>query len=99
MKGFLRSWQEFDLEDVKKHLIVVGELSSDCFCCRKIGLDSHARACPSCKAYFKYMGFRRHVDGGYIHKLRAELPSIIFIDFDDFKKLIGQQQARKLLDI
>ncbi|MDD5583935.1 MAG: hypothetical protein PHV55_02625 [Candidatus Omnitrophica bacterium] len=99
MKGFLRVWQGLDLEDIEKHLIVVGELSSDCFACRKVGIDSKAHTCPGCGVTFKYMGFRRHADGGYVHKMREELPHLTFIDFEDFKKLIGKREARKLLDI
>ena len=39
MRGFLRVWQECDLQDIEKYLIVVGELSSECFACHKVGID------------------------------------------------------------
>ncbi|MDD5195402.1 MAG: hypothetical protein PHQ96_07025 [Candidatus Omnitrophica bacterium] len=99
MRGFLRVWQELDLDDIEKHLIVVGELSSDCFSCHTVGIDSKAHTCPSCGTVFKYMGFRRHAEGGYVHKMKEALPHLTFIDFEDFKKLIGKREARKLLDI
>jgi hypothetical protein len=99
MRGFLRAWQEFDIQEIEKHLIVVGELSAECFSCHKIGIDSKSIICPNCQTHFKYMGFRRHVDGGYIHKLKEELPHLVFIDFEDLKKVIGKREARKLLDI
>lgn len=35
MKSLLRVWQECDLKDIDKHLIVAGELSSECFIAAK----------------------------------------------------------------
>ena len=99
MKGFLRVWRELDIQDIEKYLIVVGELSAECYPCRSIGIDIKARVCPHCGITFKYMGFRRKVEGGYLHRLCQELSHLTFIDFDDFKKIIGKREARKLLDI
>jgi len=99
LKGWLRLWEELDLADIEKHLIVVGDLSAECFCCHKVGIDSKARACPGCSAIFKYIGFRRKVQIPYLYKVREERPRIVIIDFDDFKKSLGKRDARKLLDI
>ncbi len=99
MKGVLRIWKELDLKEVEQHLIVVGELTAECFPCHQIDLEKKAVQCPYCGAQFKYMGFRRRVDIGYIRKLKEELPYMILIDFDDFKKNMGKSDARKLLDI
>ena len=99
MSHFLRTWKEFDLKDVEKHLIVVGELSSDCFSCRKVGIDYHTAKCPNCATIFKYMGFRRKLRMSFLQKIKEELPQLILIDFDDFKKALGTKEARKLLDI
>ncbi len=99
MKSFIRVWEELDLADVEKHLLVVGDLSSECFCCHKLGIDSGAKACPGCSAIFKYIGFRRKLQIPYLQKIRAERPRIVIIDFDDFKKSLGKRDARKLLDI
>lgn len=99
MKYYIRAWEELDLADIEKHLIVVGDLSSECFSCHKVGIDSKARACPGCLAIFKYLGFRRKVQASYLQKVREERPRIVIIDFDDFKKALGKRDARKLLDI
>jgi hypothetical protein len=95
----IRVWQEVDISQIEKNLIVVGELSAECFSCHKIGSEIKAHTCPNCSTVFKYMGFRRKVEGGYLHRIKQELPHLILIDFDDFKKVIGQKEARKLLDI
>lgn len=99
MKGFLRVWKELDLRDIEKHLIVVGELSSECFSCHKVGLDLKVKSCPNCGVNFKYMGFRRKVQMGFLYKVREEWPEIVFIDFEDFKKALGKRDARKILNI
>jgi len=99
MRRFVRVWEELDLADIEKHLIVVGDLSAECFCCHKIGIDSKARACPDCSAIFKYIGFRRKVQASYLQKVKGERPRIILIDFDDFKRSLGKRDARKLLDL
>lgn len=97
MKGFIRVWKECDFDDIERSLLVVGELSADCYVCRKIGIDTKARICPNCGVGFKYVGFRKRID--HPHRLREEFPEIILIDFDDFKKAINKREARKLLDI
>ena len=99
MKHYIRVWEELDLADVEKHLIVAGDLSAECFCCHKVGIGLKAKACPDCAAFFKYMGFRRKVQPSYLRKVKEELPRIVFIDFEDFKKFLGKRNARKLLDI
>ena len=99
LKGWLRLWEEFDLADIEKHLIVVGDLSAECFGCHKVGIDPKARACPGCSAIFKYIGFRRKVQISYLQKVREQRPRIVIIDFDDFKRSLGKRDARKLLDL
>ncbi|MDD3295757.1 MAG: hypothetical protein PHU64_00160 [Candidatus Omnitrophica bacterium] len=99
MTGLIRVWKELDLQDIEKNLIVVGELSSECFACHKIGIDLHSIQCPGCGIYFKYVGFRRRVQAGYLKKLKDQHPQLLFIDFEDFKKSLGKRDARKLLDI
>jgi len=99
MKGFLRTWEEFDLGDIEKYLIVAGELSGECFSCHKVGLDLKVRSCPECRVVFKYMGFRRKVKMSYLQKVKKEWPRVIFIDFEDFKRCLNKRDARKILDI
>jgi hypothetical protein len=99
MKGFLRVWQELDIKDIEQYLIVIGELSAECFACKKIGIDSKSVTCPNCGVGFKYIGFRRKVEPHYLRQVKERLPFIVFIDFDDLKKIIGKSDARKLLDL
>lgn len=99
MQGYLRVWKELDLNDIEKYLLVIGELSSECYSCHKVGLEVGINICPNCNTAFKYMGFRRNVDMNYLRKLREQFPYIVFIDFDDFKKMINKRDARNLFNI
>ncbi|MCP4651997.1 MAG: hypothetical protein GY858_01255 [Candidatus Omnitrophica bacterium] len=99
MKGLIRVWKELDLADVEKYLFVVGELSAECFACHKVGINKRDPVCPGCGTHFKYIGFRRKIDVNYLNKMKGEFGHLIFIDFDDFKKIIGKRDARKLLDL
>lgn len=99
MKAFIRIWQKQDTKDIEKHLIVVGELSSECFNCHDLGIELHARACPGCGAMFKYMGFRRKLTPSHLQKVKDQNPRLILIDFEDFKQSVGKRDARSILDI
>jgi len=99
MKSYIRVWKELDIIDIEKHLLVAGELSSECYSCHKIGIDLHSKICPNCGVGFKYIGFRRKLTYSYLKRAKEELDYMTFIDFDDFKKSLGARDARKLLDI
>ncbi len=96
--NFLRVWQKIDTKDIEQHLLVLGELSAECYRCHAIGLKVEAASCPECKAFFKYVGFRRRVDSGVLARFQAQHPRAVFIDFDDFKKALSKDGARKLLE-
>ena len=99
MSTFLRVWQQADIKDIEQHLMVIGELSAECYHCHAIGLDMNLDACPQCQAFFKYIGFRRKVDSKVVQRFVERHPRCIFIDFDDFKKSLSKSDARKLLDL
>lgn len=99
MNTFLRIWQEIDIENIKKNLFVVGELSGECFSCRNVGISFNEKQCPSCKQEFRYIAFRRKINLHSIKRFKDKYPKACFIDFDDFKKAIGKSQAHKILDV
>lgn len=97
MKVILRVWEELSLEEIEKHLIVLGELSGECFSCHQIGLDIKEKRCPNCGVEFKYIGFRKKVTGEQISYFKKTFPHRIIIEFEDFKKNIGRKRARTFL--
>jgi len=101
---FLRTWQQFDIEEVEKHLLMVGDVSGDCAACRELGISYQgAKECPRCKTIFKYMTSRRletHPGERFqvVSRLRQRRPDLIFIDYEDYKRTAGRKKAREFFE-
>ena len=99
-RDYLRTFQEYDIENVKQHLLIWGDLSSDCAACRMLGIDAFtAGQCPQCGTPFKYVTSRRLETnpGERFHlakRMREKRPDLIFIDYTDYSKILGQKKAR-----
>jgi hypothetical protein len=99
-REFLRIYQEFDFEEVKAHLLILGDLTADCAACRMLGIDGYnAKYCPECRNEFRYMTSRRlenHPEERFplVRRMREKRPDLIFIDYTDFQKTLGRKKAR-----
>ena len=97
---FLRTYREYDIEEVKNHLLIMGDLSGDCAACRELGIDSYtAKTCPKCGTTFKYLTSRRleaHAGERFqlVRRMQEKRADLIFIDYTDFSKTLGQKKAR-----
>lgn len=94
----LRVFQKLDLNDIKKHLIVYGDLSASCENCQEVSIPFGSAVCPGCKTEFKYAAFRNikhHLPK--VYKLFEERPSLVIVDYDDFKKAFAAKKAEDLL--
>jgi len=96
---WIRTWIEKDLQDIEQHILIVGELSSDCGKCREIGLDvlKH-RSCPSCGTLFKYVTTRLAGSASperftVMKRVRAKCPDLLFVEYDDYKKHTSRSKA------
>lgn len=101
MKQFIRVYQEYDVNEVKRQLLIVGDLSADCGACRELGLDLSDAVCKGCGTAFKYVSSRRaesHQGERFklVKRIKDKRPDLIFIDYGDYDKLMGQQKARDL---
>ncbi len=100
MSEFLRTWKSYDLEEVEKHLMILGDVSGDCASCRQLGIHYlEAKECPQCKTPFKYVTSRRlETHPGERFQLAARLrdkrPDLSFIDYEDYRKTLGRKKAR-----
>ena len=95
-KKFIRVFKEFDVEDISKHLLIFGDVQATCNNCSKLGVDISIRTCPECKTEFRFATFSSSKDkGSQIVKIR-KASDLIFIDYDDFKYLMGEIKAKKL---
>ena|SRR3989338_9094946 len=100
MESWIRVWTTKDINEIQKHLLIVGDLMGDCAHCRELGIEyKTATKCPNCGTEFKYFTSRRfetHPSERFqivkrVHMLRSDM---LWIDYDDFKKLTGRQQAK-----
>ena len=92
---YLRVFKKIDLDDIQEHLLICGDLSANCAKCGQIGLKIETSKCSSCQVEFKYMTFRS-LKGNMpkIQKLSEMRPSVVIIDYDDYKKLSGSAKAQ-----
>ena len=97
-KAYIRIWQEAEMDFVKQHLIVIGELTGDCSNCKHIGIDYHtAKTCPNCNTVFNYIASRSVSSdyGGLVKRVKDIRPDLIFIDLADFKHITEKNKARE----
>ncbi|NQT23593.1 MAG: hypothetical protein HQ579_09195 [Candidatus Omnitrophica bacterium] len=94
----MRVWQDLDLAEVKKHLLICGDPSGDCANCREVGINiQNAKSCPTGKTEFKYMATRVTGSTSQAKRLKAKRPDLIAIDFSDFKDAKTRSEAHKFL--
>ena len=97
---YLRTFKLFDIEDVKEHLLFMGDLKGDCARCRALGIDHYsAGQCPECGTPFKYVTSRRlesHPGERFqlVRRMMEKRPDLIWIDYTDYSKIWGQKKAR-----
>ena len=95
---FARIYKKMDINEIKRHLLIYGDLSAQCAHCQAMDLKLDMTACPKCGAEFKYISFRNvrnHLPK--LQKINEAKPDIQFVDFDDYKRYIGELKARDFL--
>ena len=102
-RALIRFWKEVDTAQIKKHLILAGELTGNCENCQHLGIDFvSAVYCPNCQTPFKYAGFRtksnKAEELSAIARLREKRPDLEIVDYEDIKRACGKSKARGLLD-
>ena len=94
----IRVYKNFDIYQIKSHLIIWGDVSASCAHCNSLGLKFETTQCPDCRADFKYATFRNIKDHfPKITKLIHERPDLILVDYEDFKRLSGALKAEEFL--
>lgn len=97
MMKFIRVYQNLDINQIKANLLIYGEISGNCAHCQAIDIKLDSPACPQCQTSFKYIAFR-HVKSHIAKwpKLMEARPYLVFVDFEDFQKQLGELKAREL---
>ena len=95
---FLRVYKKMDIQDIKEHLLICGDLSASCEKCKAINLKIDAVKCPECQSEFKYIAFR-NIKSHWpkLPRIAEERPHLNFIDFDDYTRITGALKAREFL--
>ena len=100
MSYYIRVWQSVDIENVTKHLVIVGDITGDCAQCRELGIAyASAKTCPQCGTEFRFITARSatgsvKMSGATVKRLKDRRPDLTFIDYDDYKSITGKQAAR-----
>lgn len=98
---YIRVWQTCDIEALKKHLLIVGDVTADCAACRELGIDwVAAKDCPKCRTVFRFIASRLtgpldRNRGATVKRIKEKRPDLTFIDHEDYKEITGKQQARE----
>ncbi len=100
----IRVWHQMNIEEVKKHLLLAGELSANCENCQQLGIDFNKEVtCPNCQTPFKYISFRKKAHRGEefsaIRRLKKKRPDLMIIDYEDVKRTCGKSKAQNLFDL
>ncbi|MEW6009261.1 MAG: hypothetical protein AB1629_06485 [Candidatus Omnitrophota bacterium] len=93
----IRTWKYYDINEIKAHLVIVGQLSGDCANCKAIGIDYlTAKTCPQCKAEFKFIATRQsNTPHHLLKRIQVQRPELEFIDYSDFKLAVDRNKARE----
>ena len=104
MSFYIRVWQACDVEEITKHLLIVGDVTADCAACRELGIDySNAKSCPKCSTIFRFITSRNagkldQNKGGTVKRIKDRRPELTFIDYEDYKGITGKKQAREFFN-
>ena len=99
---YIRVWQACDVQEITKHLLIVGDITADCASCRELGIDyASVKSCPKCRTVFRFITSRNagkldRNKGGTVKRIKERCPDLTFIDYEDYKDITGKQQAREL---
>lgn len=97
-KFYCRVAQELDYETVSKHLLIVGELTGDCFSCRQVGIDySREKYCPQCNTDFRYISLRKNsneIKTGMLSRICLKRPDLTYVEYSDIKEIADRRKAK-----
>src|SRR5512135_3733415 len=96
---FLRTFKPFDLEEVKKSLLITGDVTGNCASCNALGIDPYqAKSCPECGTVFRFIASRRletHPGERFqlARRLSEKRPDLMLLDLSDYQKAAGAKNA------
>lgn len=92
---FIRVYKKIDIDDVKEHMMICGDLSYSCSKCNDMTLKLDMAKCPECGTDFRYISFRNVKDNiPKMLKISESSTQLTFVDYDDYKKMTGAAKAQ-----
>lgn len=87
----IRIYQDVEIDQVKKHLMLIDDLYGSCANCKNLGLNFvQDRTCPQCNTTFEYLATRSPSETGKIlSRIRAEKLPLKLIDRGDYDKAVA----------
>ena len=96
IERLIRIYCKIDINDIKSHLLIYGDLGGSCASCNKMDLKLDVKTCPQCQAEFKYISFRNiRVHIPKVQKLLEQNPQLKIIDFEDYSRNLGALKAKE----
>lgn len=102
---YLRTYKAFDIEEVKKNLLIIGDLTGNCASCNALGINAYdTKTCPECGVTFKYIASRRletHPSERFqlARRLAEKRPDLTLIDYLDYQKAAGNKAAKDFFSL
>ncbi len=94
MSQFIRIYQKLDVNEIKKHLMIYGDLGGSCANCQNMDVKIDMANCPSCKTDFQYISFRNiKVHMPKVQRLSEDRPHWKIVDFEDYSRAVGANKA------
>lgn len=93
----IREWREYKIEDIVKHLLIVGDLMGDCANCKHVGIEYlDKKVCPSCKTEFKFIASRDPKQSlSLFKKIKERSLGYSVIEYSDFKMHQDREKAKE----
>jgi len=97
---FVRIWSALNIEEVKKHLLLIDDLYGTCGNCKQLGLNYlKDKTCPGCKTTFEFLAtnMKNPADVGKIlARIKTEGLSFSLIDREDFNRATASNAVKDL---
>lgn len=97
---FVRVYEAFLADDLKKHTLVIEETTGQCQNCKTVGISYlQNRNCPSCGTQFRYLATtvrNREIIGKILWRIKKENLSLKLLEKEDFDKAIAKDALQDL---
>ncbi len=101
--NYIRVWKDLDIDEIKKHLLLIDDLYGTCANCKQLGLKfTNDKICPSCKTEFKYLATsstRLEDVKKILNRIKSENLDLILIEKVDYTSASAKDLAKDLFKI